>query len=78
MKTVKIKLSNEAKADRGLQMTELACFLTKETDSDWQEQSDNELVEYEQQDNGNVNSINWSVSKGRPNSEGTFTFDLDC
>ena len=78
MKTVKIKLSNEAKADRGLQMTELANFLSKETDSDWQEQSDNELVEYEQQDNGNVNSINWSVSKGRPNSEGTFTFDLDC
>jgi hypothetical protein len=78
MKTVKIRLSEEAKSDRGLQISELATFLTKNTTNDWQESTDNELVEYDESENGQVESIYWSVSEYVENAEGSFTFELDC
>ena len=76
MKTVKINLPEEALADRGLQMTELVTFLNKEGESDWAENTDNEIVEYNI--HGDIGPIYWAVSEPVENYQGTFTFELDC
>jgi len=75
MKTVKLNLSQEAQSDRGLQISELASFLSKESSNDFQEHSDNEVIEYEAE---NGESIYWSVSEPVENFQGSFTFELDC
>ena len=78
MKTVKLNLSKEAQSDRGLQISELSLFLSKNSSNDWQESTDNEVIEYDEAENGEVDSIYWSVSEPIENSQGSFTFQLDC
>lgn len=67
MKTVKLNLSKEAQSDRVLQISELASFLSKNSSNDWQESTDNEIVEYDEAENGEVDSIYWSVSEAVEN-----------
>lgn len=48
-----MKLSTEAiNSDRALQMSELVDFLNKEGLSDWAENTDQEIIEYETKEDG--------------------------
>jgi len=78
MKTVRIKLSNEALSDRSLQISEICSALNKESDNDFQELNQDEIIEYDEAENGDVDPIYWSVSEYKENYMGTFDFELDC
>jgi len=79
MKTVRMNLSTEAvNSDRALQMSELVAFLNKEGESEWAENIDQEIIEYEINEDGTRDCIYWSVSEPVENFQGTYTFELDC
>ena len=79
MKTVKMNLSEDAiYSDRTLQLSELVAFLNKEGISDWAENTDQEIIEYEIKEDGTRECIYWSVSEPVGNFQGSYTFELDC
>jgi hypothetical protein len=77
MKTVRLKLSNEALSDRSLQISELCSALNKASYNDFQELNQDEIIEYDESEN-DAEPIYWSVSHYKETDLGTFEFELDC
>lgn len=80
MKTVKIYLSEEAKSDRGLQITEVCNFLNKDdkNGSDFQVINDNEVQEIEAEVDGEHELVYWIIGEAVEVENGIYAFELDC
>ena len=78
MKNLNLYLSDEAVSDRGVLIQEVCDFLNKGESSDFHPHTDNEIVEYEDAEDGQVEEIYWSVGQEEENHMGSYSISMEC